>query len=93
MLNGHNLKKSWRVVVADTAKKHLKRIPYKDAERMEKVTDEMRIDPFSGDVVKFSDGGNRWRKRIGNYRIMYNILFDEGIVFIYDIRRRASNIY
>ena len=93
MLNGHNLKKNWRVVVANIAQKHLKRLPDKDVERIGKVTDEMGVDPFSGDIVKFGDGGSRWRRRVGSYRIMYNILLDEGVVFIYDISRRTSSTY
>lgn len=93
MLNGRNLKRSWHVVVADTAKKHLKRIPNKDTERIEKVFDEMREDPFGGDIAKFRDNSNRWRRRVGSYRILYNILFDEGIVFVYNIRRRTSSTY
>jgi hypothetical protein len=29
----------------------------------------MALDPFGGDILKLEGESNRWRRRIGNYRI------------------------
>jgi hypothetical protein len=33
----------------------------------------MAADPFSGDVIKLEGGANRWRRRVGNYRIFFAV--------------------
>jgi mRNA-degrading endonuclease RelE of RelBE toxin-antitoxin system len=33
----------------------------------------MAIDPFAGDILKLQGEGNRWRRRVGNYRIFFSI--------------------
>ena len=93
MLNGEVSKKNWRAVVTSAAEKQLHHIQPEDRERVELVIREMEENPFRGDIVKLGGEGNRWRRRIGNYRLMYNILYEERIIFIYDVRRRTSSTY
>ena len=93
MSNGESSKKGWRAVVTSIAEKQLHRIQSEDRERVELVIIDMEENPFRGDIVKLGGGGNRWRRRIGNYRLIYNILYEERIVFIYDVRRRTSSTY
>lgn len=93
MLNGESSKKSWRAVITSFAQKQLRRISAEDKKRVEATIQEMEKNPFGGDVVKLGGEGSRWRRRIGSHRIMYNVLYQERIVFIYDIRRRTSSTY
>ena len=93
MLNGESSKKSWCAVVTNSAKKQLRRISAKDKKRVEATIQEVEENPFGGDVAKLGGEGSRWRRRIGSYRIMYNILHQDRIVFIYDVRRRTSSTY
>jgi len=91
MLNGVKSNAAWHVVVNKSAQKQIDRIPVKDAERISEAVEGMSYNPFQGDIVKLGDC--RWRRRVGNYRIMYNILPDRRIIFIYDVRRRTSSTY
>ena len=83
----------WKIRVAKTAEKQLRRIPKKDIDRIIDAVDNMEADPFSGDIIKLGGEDHVWRRRIGNYRIKYKILMNERIVDIYDIDRRTSSTY
>ena len=93
MLSGQSLNKNWRVVVTNTAKRQLRRIPKGDAACIEKIIDMMAMDVFGGDIAKIGGEENRWRRRVGNYRVMYDLLVDGSTIFIYDVRRRTSSTY
>jgi len=84
---------SWNAVLTKVARKHLDKIPAHDAEAIKIVIQQMEENPYFGDIVKLGGESNRWRRRAGNYRLMYNLLSKERIIFIYDIRRRTSNTY
>jgi len=81
----------WNVYVAGPAKKRLKKITKQDASRILVILQMMQNGPFDGDIVKLEE--NIWRRRIGNYRIIYEIFAKEKVIHILDIRRRASSTY
>lgn len=93
MLNGKSLNKSWRFVLVDQAKKQLRRIPVGDRERISRALDAIENDPWSGDVDKLGGDEISWRRRVGNYRIIFDILSAERKIFVYEIRRRTSSTY
>jgi mRNA-degrading endonuclease RelE of RelBE toxin-antitoxin system len=49
--------------------------------------------PFAGDVIKLEGGGNRWRRRVGNYRIFFALDTDKRTVDVSAIARRTSTTY
>lgn len=53
----------------------------------------MAVDPFSGDIVKLEGGGNRWRRRLGNYRVFFNADAVKQTVDVVAITRRTSTTY
>ena len=84
---------NWQISVAGHARKQLKRIPAADRDRIEHAIDEMWQEPFRGDIEKMGGQENSWRRRIGAYRIFYEIFTDQKIIRISDIRRRTSKTY
>ena len=62
---------NWRVLVTGSAKKQLKRIARTDVEWIKVTIGEMKKNPFVGDISKLEGESDRWRKRIGSYRILY----------------------
>jgi len=84
---------SWEVKVAKRAVKEMRRIPKKDAERLLIVLEEFEIDPFKGDIEKIRGKDNVWRRRIGNYRIFYEIDLEERQIWVYQIRRKTTTTY
>lgn len=84
---------NWVVYVTKSAKKQLSKLPTKDSQRVDAAIDVMDSDPFFGDLQKLGGHENRWRRRVGNYRIFFLVLSQERTIYIYNIKRRASNTY
>ena len=81
----------WLIFITNPAKKHLAKIPKEVANQISSAIDEMRNNPFSGDLIKLSI--NNWRRRVGNYRIVFQLSSKEKTVFVLDILRRTSTTY
>lgn len=88
-----NLNKNWRIIISDSAKKNISRLPKNDSKLIEKTIDQMELNPFGGDIVKLSGEENIWRRRIGNHRIIFEILSKKNIIYIYHVKRRTSKTY
>lgn len=84
---------TWRIFLTNQAEKQFRRLPKEAARRIGRAIDEMRNDPLGSDVVKLEDRGYVWRRRIGSYRILFELIPEKRIVFIYDITRRTSKTY
>lgn len=74
------------------AEKHFRVIPQKDKDRIKKVLQEMTEDPLAGDVIKLS-GYNAYRRRVGNFRIIFSISGTELTMLVFDILRHNDTIY
>jgi len=53
----------------------------------------MQVDPFSGDVVRLQGELHTWRRRVGNYRVFFEISADQLTVDVLGIVRRTSTTY
>jgi len=53
----------------------------------------MADDPFAGDVLKLEGAGDRWRRRMGSYRIFYSLNAEARTVRVSAILRRTSTTY
>ena len=64
----------WDYRLAKQAFKNLKKFPNKERERIFIVLEEMKADPFSGDIKLMQGEDNLYRRRTGNYRIYFRLL-------------------
>lgn len=83
----------WIVIVAKPAQKQAAKFPTKDRSRVGSAIASMAADPFSGDVLKLEGQGNRWRRRVGSYRIFFAVDNAAKTVAISAILRRTSSTY
>jgi mRNA interferase RelE/StbE len=83
---------SWAVAVSNRARRNLKRVPAADQQRIMAALDALRSDPLSGDVVKLA-GQDAFRRRVGNYRIVFHVDFKAVAVGVLDIQRRTTTTY
>ena len=88
-----NLKMIWELQIAKSAKKNLKLFPKKDAEKILSALEDFFSNPYFGDIEKIEGEENTWRRRVGNYRIIYDIDKNNKIISVRIISRRASNTY
>ena len=84
---------NWRVILAKSAEKQFRRLPAPETQRISHVLDAMQINPLGGDVVKLGGMKNAWRRRVGNYRIIFELAVERNVVFIHEIARRTTTTY
>ena len=84
---------AWTVHVAKPAQKQAARFPAKDRAKIGAAILSMADDPFAGDVLKLEGGGNRWRRRVGNYRIFFSTDTTLKALDVTAITRRTSTTY
>jgi mRNA interferase RelE/StbE len=83
---------SFSVHIGNRARKGLKGLPAADLRRLLAVMDALSVDPLSGDVVKLK-GMDTFRRRVGDYRIIFSIDFGSNTVQVFDVLRRTSTTY
>jgi mRNA interferase RelE/StbE len=82
----------WTVVLAGPARKALKRVPQGDRARIEAALAGMECDPFHGDIRKLQ-GLPGFRRRVGNWRILFEVNLERRHIVIAAIERRTSTTY
>jgi mRNA interferase RelE/StbE len=82
----------WTVVLAGPARKAFKRIPADDRTRILSALGEMQQNPFQGDIRKLQ-GLSGFRRRVGNWRILFEVIPERRHVVIAAIERRTSTTY
>jgi mRNA-degrading endonuclease RelE of RelBE toxin-antitoxin system len=53
----------------------------------------MESDPFQGDLKRLKGAPSAWRRRVGNYRILYDLDFETREIAIHAILRRTTTTY
>ena len=84
---------NWELHLRNRAKKSLSRFPKKDQIYIAIGLRELVTNPYSGDFKKILGEENSWCRRIGAYRIFYEIIPQEKTIFVFRIERRTSKTY
>jgi mRNA-degrading endonuclease RelE of RelBE toxin-antitoxin system len=83
----------WGLVIANRARRAMRDMPRADAEQIDAAFVEIRGDPYGGDI-RFLKGTDRvLRRRVGAWRIMYEVHAERRIVIVNDVERRGTNTY
>ncbi len=82
----------WTVVLAGPARKSLKRVPASDKARILSALAEMQEDPLQGDIRKLQ-GLPGFRRRVGNWRILFEVALERRHIVVAAIERRTSTSY
>jgi len=83
---------AWNLHITGPAQKEFQKLPAKDQARVKDALLAMQQDPFSGDIKRLK-GQAAWRRRVGNYRIVYDLHVDERRIVVAGILRRTSTTY
>jgi mRNA interferase RelE/StbE len=85
----------WDVRLAKAAAKQLEKLPRDYQTLLLKKLNEMRDDPFQGDVqpLKGKQHQGRYRKRVGRYRIIFTPDHDNRVVEVSAILPRDEKTY
>jgi mRNA-degrading endonuclease RelE of RelBE toxin-antitoxin system len=83
----------WALILTNPARRALRDVPRPDIDQIDAALEEMRNDPYSGDI-KFLKGADRTlRRRIGSWRVLFEVHPDREIVLILAVERRSSTTY
>lgn len=83
---------AWVVVIHPQARKELEAIERSDRSRVHRAILAMEQDPRAGDVQRLG-GGDVWRRRVGDWRIFFELDEQKRVVFVAQISRRGSTTY
>ena len=84
---------NWNVKISKKAEKQFDRFPARDQSLILKSLDAMAVYPFGGDLVRLRNERSEWRRRVGNYRIFFDIYNQIKVIDIMEIERRTSSTY
>lgn len=85
--------KKWELKIDNSVFKELSKFPKKDSIKIIEVMESLPFDPYTGDIQKIKGEKNSWRRRVGNYRIFYELRQKENIIHIIWTERRTSKTY
>ena len=88
-----NFGMNWELRIDGAVKKQLQRIPKKESRHLFMVIQELVVNPYAGDIEKMEGTDDLWRRRVGSYRIKYEINVAKKIIHVISAERRTSNTY
>ncbi len=88
-----NSEKNWVLQVDSAVYRFLKKIPRHEAGRIFRVIESLPGNPFSGDIQKMKGEINTWRRRVGVYRIFYELVPEGKVIYVFKAERRSSKTY
>jgi mRNA interferase RelE/StbE len=80
----------WKVFVPERVEKELRRLPPKERERIEKAMEKLTKTPFPHGVEKMAGEPERWRIRVGKYRIVYRLEEAQRTIVIVTVGHRRE---
>jgi mRNA interferase RelE/StbE len=84
---------AWNLQITGPAQKEFQKLPAKDQTRVKNTLLAMQQHPFGGDIKRLKGQTSAWRRRVGNYRIVYDLHVQEQTILVAGILRRTSTTY
>jgi len=84
---------TWTIHIAKRAQKEIAKAPAKSQRLLRNALLEMEQSPFSGDILRLASERASWRRRVGAYRIFFDIYPDRKLIDVVDVARRTSTTY
>jgi len=83
----------WGLAITSSAKRQLRRVPSPERNHINRAFSEMCDDPFRGDVKFLRGLGGALRRRVGDWRILYELNEENKVIVVTTIKRRGSKTY
>ncbi len=82
----------YQIKWTNSAKKELRKLDKKVIPRLIDAVDELVTNPYPQGVKKIVNSDNNYRIRVGDYRIIYQVISNTLIIYIMKVGTR-QNIY
>jgi len=83
----------WQLTVDPQVYKALKKIPQKDIKKVLAAIEALGANPYAGDIQKMAGEQSVWRRRVGEYRLFFEILVQEKVLHVFWVERRTAKTY
>jgi mRNA interferase RelE/StbE len=83
----------WALVITKPAARDLGRLSRQDLRRINSTFEAMRADPYSGDIKWLRGSEGALRRRVGVWRILFEVHQEARRVAILGVKRRTSTTY
>ena len=80
----------YRIEVKQSAARDIKKIPKIYIKKITSSVTELERNPFPGSCKKIKSSESMYRIRIGDYRVIYEVITNEKLVIIHYIRHRKD---
>ncbi len=84
------IEERWKVFIPKQVDKELSKLPPEIREQIERALRKLAQNPFSPGVEKMEGRPERWRMRVGKYRIVFRIDEDERTLVIVTVGHRKD---
>ena len=81
---------TYEIQFSKSASKQIKKLPSEIQERIQVKVDSLAIEPRPDGVKKLKGRENGYRIRVGDYRIIYDIVDDILLVTVVEVGHRSS---
>ncbi|MBI2475828.1 MAG: type II toxin-antitoxin system RelE/ParE family toxin [Candidatus Taylorbacteria bacterium] len=88
-----NSNRNWALHVDPDVYRYSAKFSMSDRRRIFEAVESLKENPYAGDIEKIKGEENRWRRRVGVYRIFYKIYQESRAVVVVEIKRRGSHTY
>ena len=83
----------WALRVDPDAQKQLDRLPPRDFTRVDAAILAMRVAPLAGNVKRLRNHPHAFRRRVGDYRVFFDLDQAARAVIVASVVRRTSTTY
>ena len=80
----------WKLIIDKVVKKQLKKIPKNETRKIILAVEALPANPYAGDIKRMEGEKDVWRRRIGSYRIYYEVLTKEKTINVFDVKGKTS---
>ena len=88
-----NSNANWKLKIRERIYKDLRKFSREDQRHIFEVIEQLPLNPYFGDIEKMKGEENTWRRRIGVYRVFYEIISKEKVIYVFRVKRRTSKTY
>ena len=83
----------WGLVITSRAKRQLRRLAGSERKQIDAAFSKMCHNPYHGDIQFLKGSNGALRRRLGDWRIFYDLEPEHKIIVLTGIKRRGSNTY
>ena len=84
---------TWEFVITNPAVRDLRALHRTELKVIDEAFESMRTDPYGGDIKFLRGAGNAMRRRVGAWRILFELYKDRRLIVVLGVKRRGSKTY